>query len=96
MSDSTTICDIECFNSEGMSDAPSELREVVDRSSEAPSISNKLTSTFSIFSYVLLGSMNDEASIMEKTSMVDEDDVMLVEDEEFGHMETPTTTHGLK
>jgi hypothetical protein len=40
--------------------------------------------------------MNDEASIMEKISMVDEDDVMPIDDEEFGHMETPTTTHGLK
>jgi hypothetical protein len=40
--------------------------------------------------------MNDEASNMEKMSMVDEDDVMPIEDEEFSHMETPTTTHRLK
>ena len=31
----STICEIECFHFEGMSDTPHELREVVDRSCEA-------------------------------------------------------------
>src|SRR3954471_10921727 len=43
MSDST-LCEIECFHFEGMSDTPSELRVVVDRSSEPISISNDLPS----------------------------------------------------
>ena len=41
MSDST-ICEIECFLFEGMSDTPHELREVVDRSCDAISNSNNL------------------------------------------------------
>ena len=48
MSDST-ICEIECSILEGMSDTPSELREVVDRSSEAISISNNLPSPLVCF-----------------------------------------------
>ena len=52
MSDSTK-CEIECFILEGMSDTPSELREVVDRSSEAISISNNLPSTSSVFSHCI-------------------------------------------
>ena len=36
----STICEFECFHFEGMSDTPLELREVVDRSCEAISISN--------------------------------------------------------
>ena len=46
-----TICEIECFHFEGMSDTHLELGEVVDRSSEAISISNNLPSTSSVFSY---------------------------------------------
>ena len=60
LSDSHLICDIECFHLEYMSDTPSELREVVDRSIEATSHSNNLTSTTSVFSHVL-GSMDDDA-----------------------------------
>ena len=53
----STIHEIECFQWEGMSDTPSELRVVVDRSSETISISNNLPSTSSVFSCVVLGSM---------------------------------------
>ena len=60
MSDSTT-CEFECFNFEGMSDTPSELREVVDRSREDISISNNLPSTSSVFSPDVLGSMEMSA-----------------------------------
>jgi hypothetical protein len=58
LSDST-ICEIECFHIEGMSDTPSELRVVVDWSMEAISNSNNLPPSSSVFSYVVLGSMND-------------------------------------
>src|SRR3954463_15318479 len=59
MSDST-LCEIECFHLEGMSVTPSELRVVVDRSSETISISNDLPSTSSVFSCVVLGSMDED------------------------------------
>ena len=49
LSDST-ICEFECFLFEGMSDTPSEMRVVVDRSCEAISISNNLPSTSSVLS----------------------------------------------
>ena len=72
---------MERFNFEDMSDTPYKLREVVDRSSEAISISNNLPSTSSVFSHVLLGSMDDETPsldmmvpMMEKMYMEDEDD----------------------
>jgi hypothetical protein len=80
MSDST-ICEIECFNNEGMSDTPSELREVVDRSRETILISNNLPSTSSVFSPYVLGSMDGETPTLdmmmpriEKMYMEDEDD----------------------
>jgi hypothetical protein len=38
----STVCDSECFHFQGMSHTPSETRVVVDRSSEANSISNNL------------------------------------------------------
>ena len=60
MSDST-LCEIECFHLEGMSDTTSELRVVVDRSSETISISNNLPSTYSVFSCVVLSSMEEHA-----------------------------------
>ena len=98
MSDST-ICEIECFIFEGMSDTPSELRVVVDRSSEAISISNNLPSTSSVFSHCVQGCMEQEALIsldmephMEKMYMVDEDDATPWIHQDFGHMEAPTTT----
>jgi hypothetical protein len=53
-----------------MSDTPSEMRVVVDRSSEAILISNNLPSTSSVFSHVALGSMDDEMSNLEKMYMV--------------------------
>ena len=57
----STICEIECFHFEGMSDTPLELREgVVDRSSEAIFNSNNLPSTSSVFSHVFLGSMDED------------------------------------
>jgi len=92
LSDSHPICEIECFNLEDMSDTPSELREVVDRSMEATSHSNNLTSTSSVFSHVVLGSMDDETPIMEKFHLVDEDDAIPIDDEEIGHMEPNTST----
>ena len=59
LSDST-ICEFECFLLEGMSDTPSEMRVVVDRSCETISISNNLPSTSSVLSTCVLGSMDDE------------------------------------
>jgi hypothetical protein len=77
MSDSTicemsesTICKSECSHFEGMSDTPSETRVVVDRSSEAISISNNLPSTLSLFSHVAIDSMVDKMPILEKMYMV--------------------------
>jgi hypothetical protein len=95
LSDSHPICEYECFHLEDMSDTPSELREVVDRSMEAITHSNNLTSTSSVFSHVAIGSMEDEFPIMEKMYMVHEDDAItpcLIEDEHGGHMEPTTST----
>ena len=76
MSDST-ICELECLHFESMSDTPSEMRVVVDRSCEAISNSNNLPSTSSVFSYVSLGPMDDETLITEKKMyMVHEDDAI--------------------
>ena len=93
LSDSHLICEIECIHLEDMSDTPSELREVVDRSMEAISHSNNLTSTTSVLSHVV-GSMDDEAPDMEMFYLVVEDDAthMVEEDEHVGHMESSTTT----
>ena len=97
MSDST-ICEIECFIFEGMRDTPSELREVVDRSCEAISISNNLPSTSSVFSHCVQGCMEQEAPSLdmephlEKMYMEDEDDATPWIHQDFGHMEAPTTT----
>ena len=83
----STICEIECFLFEGMSDTP-------HRSSEAISISNNLPSTSSVFTHVVLGSMGVETPshdmmvpIMEKMYMEDEDDATpcLYPDEQVGH-----------
>lgn len=57
LSDFHPICEFECFHLEGMSDTPSELREVVDRSMEDISHSNILPSTSIVLSHVALGSM---------------------------------------
>ena len=100
MSDST-ICEIERFQFEGMSDTPHELGEVVDRSCEAISNSNNLPPTSSVFSHDVLGSMDDETPLhdimvtqLEKMYMEDEVDATpcLHEVEQVGHMEAPTTT----
>ena len=88
----STICEMECYHFENMSDTPSELREVIDRSSEAISLSNNLPSPSSVFSYVAIGSMDDETPIMEKFQLVDEDDAITIDDEEIGHMEPNTST----
>ena len=77
----STICEFECFHFEGMSDTPLELREVVDRSCEAISISNNLTSTSSVFSHCVLGSMDD-----------DDATPCLLQDEQVVYMEAPTTS----
>nr|XP_051207592.1 uncharacterized protein LOC127323515 [Lolium perenne]XP_051207627.1 uncharacterized protein LOC127323551 [Lolium perenne] len=95
MSDST-ICELdECLHFESMSDTPSEMRVVVDRSCEATSNSNNLPSTSSVFPCVLLGPMDDETPIMEKMYMVHEDDDItpcLIEDEHGGHIEPTSST----
>ena len=97
----STICEFECFHFEGMSDTPLELREVVDRSSEAILNSNNLTSTSSVFSHCLLGSMADETPHldmpvppMEKMYMEDDDDATqcLLQDGQVGYMEAPTSS----
>jgi hypothetical protein len=100
MSDST-ICEFECFTFEGMSDTPSAMRVVVDRSCEANSNSNNLPSTSCVLSTCVLGYMDDETPIidmmvpqMEKMYMVDEDVATpwIHQDEEVGDMEAPTTS----
>ena len=94
MSDST-ICELECLHLESMSDTPSEMRVVVDRSCEDISISNNLPSTSSVFSHVAIGSMDDETPIMEKMYMVHKDDdttPCFLEDEHGGHMEPTSST----
>ena len=79
-----------------------ELREVVDRSSEAISISNNLPYSSNVFSHCVLGCMDDDTPrlnmmvpMMEKMYMEDEDDATpcLLHDEQVGHMDaaTPTT-----
>src|SRR4051812_34919046 len=100
MSDST-LCEIECFHLEGISDIPSELRVVVDRSSETILISNNLPSTSSVFSCVVLGSMDEAAPShgammpqLEKMYMVHKDDAMPCIHQEYKvvHKEATTST----
>jgi hypothetical protein len=90
----STICESECFHFEAMSDTPSETRVVVDRSSEAISISNNLPSTSKVFSHVAIDSMDAETPILEKMYMLHHDDTTpCLEDDEYdGHMELPTST----
>jgi hypothetical protein len=66
----STICESKCFHFEGMSDTPSAMRVVVDRSSKAILISNNSRSTSSVFSHVAIGSMDDETPILEKMYML--------------------------
>ena len=85
-----------------MSDTPSELRMVVDRSYETILISNNLPSTSSVFSHDMLGSMHEEAPSLEmmvppteNTYMVHEDDDIspcLLQDGHVDHMDPPTST----
>src|SRR5215216_6117203 len=82
-----------------MSETPSELRVVVDRSCETTLISSDLPSTSSVLSHDMLGSMDKEAPSLEmmmpptdKMYMVDEDDAITIHDEEVIHMEANTTT----
>jgi hypothetical protein len=80
----STICESECVHFESMRDTPSATRVVVDRSSEAISISNNLLSTSSVSSHVAIGSMDEEMSILEKMYMVhtlDENTSCLEDDE---------------
>jgi hypothetical protein len=91
----STICESESFYFEGMSDTPSAMRVVVDRSSEVISISNNLPSTSSVSSHVTIGSMDEETPILEKMYMVHtlDDNTPCLEDNEYvGHMEPPTST----
>ena len=84
-----------------MSYTPLELREVVDRSSGAISISNNLPSTSSVFSHCVLGSMDEDTPSldmtepqMEKMYMEDEDDATpwSHQDGQVSHMDTATST----
>jgi hypothetical protein len=77
-----------------MSDTPSVTRVVVDRSSEAISISNTLPSISSVSSHVTIGSMDERMPTLDKMYMVQHDDTTpcLEEDEHVGHMELPTST----
>ena len=90
MSDSTK-CEIECFIHEGMSDTPSELREVVDRSSEAISIYNNLPSTSSVFSHDMLGYMDHEGISWSTNPLYhdDDDDASPWTYEDFVHIQHP-------
>ena len=94
MSDSTK-CEIECSVFEGMSDTPSELREVVNRSSEAILISNDLPSTSSVFTHDVLGYMNGDGISWSSNPLYqhDEDDASPWTHQDVGHMEAPTTNH---
>ena len=91
MSDSTS-CEFECFHFEGMSDTPSKLRVVVNRSSETISISNNLPSTSSVFLHDVLGTMEQEVPSLDllepqmEMYMVDEDDDIPIDYEDVGHM----------
>jgi hypothetical protein len=90
----STICESECFHFESMSDTPSETRVVVDRSSEAISISNNLPSTLSVFSHVAIDPMDDESPTLETMYMVHTlDDITpcLEDDEHVGHMALHTS-----
>jgi hypothetical protein len=71
------------------------MRVVVDRSSEAISISNNLPSTSSVFSHVATGSTYEEMPLLEKMYMVHthNDTTPALEDDEYvDHMEPPTST----
>ena len=83
LSDSS-ICEIECFLIEDMRDTPSEMRVVVDRSSETILHSNNLPSTSSVFSYDVLGALADDAPSLKM--------MHIMEDEEVVHMEATTTS----
>ena len=76
----STICEFECYHFEGIKDTPLELREVVDRSCEAISNSNKLPSTSSVFSHCVLGSVNDETPLLDMT--VPQKEKMYMEDDD--------------
>jgi hypothetical protein len=69
----SAICESECFHFEGMSDTPSETRVVVDRSSEAISISNTLPCISSVSSHVTIGSMDERTPTLDKMYMVQHD-----------------------
>jgi hypothetical protein len=91
----SSICESECFHFEGMSDTPSETIVVVDRSSEAISISNNLPSTSSVFSHVAIDSTDEATPTLEKMYMVhthDNTTPCLEDDEHVGHMELPILT----
>jgi hypothetical protein len=66
----STIGESEYFHFEGMSDTPSETRVVVDKSSEAISISNNLPSISNVFSHVAIDSMDEATPALEKMYMV--------------------------
>ena len=62
MSDSI-ICEFECTYFEGVSEPPHRESEIVDRSCEATSNTNDLTSTSIVSSHLVLGPIYDDVSI---------------------------------
>jgi hypothetical protein len=88
----STICESECFHFESMNDTPSESRVVVDRSSEAISMSNNLPSTSSVSSHVSIGSMDEKMPTLDKIYMVhtlDDNTPCLEDDEHVGDAMIP-------
>jgi hypothetical protein len=91
----STICESGWFHFEGTSDTPRETRVVVDRSSEAISISHNLPSTSNASSHVSIGSMDERMPTLDKMYMEhthDDTTPCLQDDEHVGHMELPTST----
>jgi hypothetical protein len=88
----TPICEIEYYHFGNMSDTPSKLREVIDRSNEAILNFNNLPSTSSVFSYVAIGFMDDETPIR-KMYMVYEVDAIPMDDEESSTWNLPLPQH---
>ena len=85
MSDST-ICDFECTYFEGVSEPPHRESELVDRTCEATSISNDLTSTSIVSSHLVLGPIYEGTPIR--------DDYVLPLDKTMAMVEYDAPPHG--
>ena len=82
----STICAFECTYFKGVSEPPHRESEIVDRSCEAISISNNLTSTSIVSSHLVLGPIYDDASIL--------DDFVLPLDKTMSMVDYDTPPHG--